>query len=354
MKYRRLGRSGLVVSELGFGCMNFGATTQEKDAVAIVNRAREAGVTLFDTAPAYPKGGTPGLSEEILGKTIKSFRQEVIIVSKVSSEKGKIRPADEPQNSRRHIIATVEKSLRRLQTDYIDLYLAHTLDPMTPIDETLRTFDDLVKSGKVRYIGCANFDAWQLCKALWISDKHNLARFDGIQVRYNLITRAIEREMMVLCSSERVGVIVFNPLAGGLLVGGLYEQGGRLVSPFVKGNVPPETGRFHQWKDYVGRYWHDRNLEAVGKLQNIAKTFGHTPVQTALAWLLSKKTVTSVLTCVDYPDQLDQNLSAAELSLSDKEISELDDIYEAMMPVGLSAQEGTDVRGVGLPGELAF
>lgn len=341
MKYRKVGRTGLTVSELSFGCINFGNATSEKDATELVRRAYELGINHFDTADAYPLGGTAGLSEEILGKAVKPFRNEVLLGTKVQARTGE-GPNDEGL-SRHHILSAVEKSLRRLQTDHLDLYMAHAVDPWTPLDETLRAFDDLVHSGKVRYIGCSNFDAWQVCKALWVSGKHNLARFDFVQTRYNLITRAVEAELLPFCVSERVGVFIYNPLAGGLLAGGLYQRGGTLSSAYTKDAAPPKDGRL-AFSLYQARYWHDRNLEAVEKLQDIANRYGHTPVQVALAWLLSNKSITSVLTSADFVDQLDQNVSALEISLSDSAISECDQVYKGMLPPGWSTQEGSDFR----------
>lgn len=341
VKYRKLGRTGLTVSGLSFGCINFGNSTNEKDAIELVRKAYALGINHFDTADAYPLGGMAGLSEEILGKAVKPFRNEILLGTKVQSRTGE-GPNDEGL-SRHHILSAVETSLRRLQTDYLDLYMTHGVDPWTPFDETLRAFDDLVHSGKVRYIGCSNFDAWQICKALWVSDKHGLARFDFIQSRYNLITRAIEAELVPFCASEHVGLFVYNPLAGGLLTGGLYQQGGTLASVYKKDAAPPKGGRL-AFALYQARYWHERNLEAVAKLQGIAKRYGHTPPQMALAWLLSNRHVTSVLTCADFVDQLAQNVSAVDISLSDSAIAECNEVYEDMLPPGWSTQEGADFR----------
>jgi len=340
VKYRSMGRTGLLVSEFSLGTMNFGDNVRESDALQIVKRAYELGINHFDTAEGYPPRKF-GLSEEILGKAVKDFRNEVLITTKVGGMPGK-GPNDKGL-SRYNILTGVEKSLLRLQTDHIDIYLAHGLDPRIPIDESLRAFDDLVRSGKVRYIGCSNFDAWQMCKALWMSDKHNLVRFSCFQARYNLITRSIETELLPFCANERLGMFVFNPLAGGLLTGGAYEQGGKLVTSYTKGAEPPKDSRFGQ-SGYRARYWHDRNMEAVAKLQNIAKRSGHTPAQIGLAWLLLNKTVTSVLTSADFVDQLNQNLSAIDISLSDEEIAACNEIYEAMLPVGWAKQEGADMR----------
>jgi 1-deoxyxylulose-5-phosphate synthase len=340
MKYRSMGRTGLLVSEFSLGTMNFGDNVAESDAIQIIKRARELGVNHFDTAEMYPPGKW-GISEEILGKAVKDFRNDVLITTKVGGMPGK-GPNDRGL-SRYNIISALEKSLARLQTDHIDIYLAHGLDTRIPLDESLRAFDDLVRSGKVRYIGCSNYDAWQMCKSLWVSDKSNLVHFNCIQARYNLITRSVETELLPFCASEGVGMFVFNPLAGGLLTGGIYKPGGNLVAPYAKGAEPPKDGRFGQ-PAYRARYWHERNLEAVSKLQNIAKSFGHAPSQIGLAWLLLNKTVTSVLTSADYIDQLNQNLSAIDISLSEEEIKACNEIYEAMLPIGWTKQEGADMR----------
>lgn len=343
MKYQILGKTGLMVSEHSIGGMNFGGRTSEEEAREIVKRAYEVGINTFDTSDSYPnRDAGAGVSESILGRALKPFRHDVLISTKVGGRIGK-GPNSEGL-SRHRIIRTVEESLRRLQTDYIDLLLAHVLDPRTPIDETLRAFSDLVASGKVRYIGCSNYDAWQVCKALWISDKYNLARFEFVQARLNLITRMTETEMLPLCAHEHLGVFVFNPLAGGLLAGGLFDREGRLISSYGKDATPPKDSRFAARADYKARYWHDRNLEGVGKLQKLANEYGYTPVQLALAWILANKTVTSVLTCPDFVSQLDQNVSAVEITLSEKQVAECNEVYEAMLPAGWSLQDGADIR----------
>jgi 1-deoxyxylulose-5-phosphate synthase len=349
MNYRKMGRTGLMVSTVSLGTVNFGSVVKEAEAIAIVNKAYQAGINHFDTANVYPIGsGRYGISEEILGKALKPFRQEVLITTKVGSGLGK---EANPDLSRRNIIKEVERSLTHLQTDYIDIYMAHARDVKTPIDETLRALDDLVHSGKVRYIGCSLFDPWEVCKSLWISDKHNLTRFDCVQTRYNAITRFAEFGMLPFCDSEGVGVFVYNPLSGGLLVGGLHKQQNKQVVAYEKGAPPPADSRFSSGS-YQKRYWYDRNLEAVKKIDNIAKQNNYTSVQIALAWLLQKK-ITSILTCVDFPEQLDENLSAIGIHLSDQDMQEFNAIYDAMLPQGWLAQE-REVRDSEIKGEYAF
>ena len=342
MKYRKMGRTGLMVSELSLGCMNFGNQTKEEEALQIVGRARELGINHFDTAKVYPIGqNESGISEGILGRALKPFRSEVIITTKVEGL------------SRKDIMTSVDESLKQLQTDYIDIYLAHGRDTKTPIDETLRAFDDLVHSGKVRYIGCSNHHTWEIAKSLWISDKHNLARFDCIQFRYNLISRMPEWDTIPFCTSERVGLFVYNPLAGGLLAGGIYKSGEQQVIAYTQGTERPKIGRFIS-NGYYQRYWNDRNLEAVQHLRDIAKKYNHSPIQMALAWLLLNKSITSILSLVDYPDQLNQNVTASEISLSEQEILECNEIYESMLPSGWLSVEVGEKRFSMDPPEFAY
>jgi aryl-alcohol dehydrogenase-like predicted oxidoreductase len=352
MNYRKMGRTGLRVSEISLGTVNFGSVVKEAEATAIVNKAREAGINHFDTANVYPIGSDRlGISEEILGKAIKPFRHDVLVTSKAGSGIAKDPNPNSQGLSRHSIMRAVDQSLTSLQTDYLDIYMAHARDYRTPIDETLRALDDLICSGKVRYIGCSLFDPWEICKSLWISDKHNLARFDCVQTRYNAITRFAEFEMMPFCDSEGLGVFVYNPLSGGLLAGGLHTQGDKKVIAYEKGAPPPADSRFASGS-YQKRYWYDRNIEAVKKIDAIAKRNGYSNVQLALAWLLQKK-VTSILTCVDFPEQLEQNLSAIGIRLSDQDILEFNAIYEAMLPQGWLLQE-REVRDSEIKGEYAF
>lgn len=341
MKYRKMGRTGLMISEISLGTVNFGSVVKEDEAIAIVKKAYEAGINHFDTANVYPIGyGRYGISEEILGKAIKPFRQEVLITTKVGSGLVGGDKDPNPNNeglSRQNILKEVDKSLSALQTDYIDIYMAHARDINTPIDETLRALDDLVHAGKVRYAGCSLFDPWEICKSLWISDKYNIARFNCVQTRYNAITRFAEFGMIPFCNSEGLGIFVYNPLSGGLLTGGFHKQEDKQVIEYQKGAAPPADCRFAKGS-YQKRYWYDRNLEAVRKISEIAKRNNYTNVQLALAWLLQKN-ITSILTCVDFSDQLDENLSAIGIQLSDQDIKEFDKIYEGMLPEGWTAQE---------------
>jgi aryl-alcohol dehydrogenase-like predicted oxidoreductase len=219
MEYKRLGATGLKVSELCLGCMTFGREADEATASKILDKFIDAGGNFLDTANVYAAGA----SEEILGRILRERRSSLVVATKVRFNAnifiGKPVGPNEIGLSRGHIMAEVERSLKRLQTDYIDLYQVHSWDFETPIEETMRALDDLVRQGKVRYLGCSNFTAWQLMKSLWVSDKHGLARFDCLQPQYSLISREVEREILPLCRSEGVGVIPWSPLGGGFLTG---------------------------------------------------------------------------------------------------------------------------------------
>jgi len=295
--------------------MTYGSQVDEKDAINIMERAVDAGVNFFDTADAYVQGR----SEEVVGRALKKVRQSVILATKVAHKTG---PGINEQGlSRKHVMKAIEDSLRRLGTDYIDLYYVHFPDHNTPIEETLRTLDDLVHHGKVRYAACSNFHAWQLCKALWVSDIHNLARFDCIQSPYNLFTRDIEYKLLPLCASEGVGVCVYNPLAGGLLTG-KHDP-----------NKPPAEGtRFALEKGYHQRYWSDANFKAVAGLVKIAKEYGRSMPQFALAWILNNTTITSAICSATSARQLEENLGAVEIKLSEAELMACDEVWQELRP----------------------
>src|SRR5580704_3519628 len=235
MEHVRLGRTGLQVSRLCLGTMTFGFQCDEPTSAAIMDRAAEGGITFFDTADVYPLGGglaTVGRTEEIVGDWLRGKRDKFVVATKCVGRTGPA--AWEQGSSRKHVLAAVEGSLRRLGTDYIDLYQLHAPDPSTPIDETLGALDDLVHSGKVRYIGCSNFLAYQVARALDRSEARDLVRFDSVQPRYNLLFRQIERDLLPLCFEEGIGVITYNPIAGGLLTGkhnrsGQPEEGTRFT-----------------------------------------------------------------------------------------------------------------------------
>ena len=266
--------------------MTFGLQIDEQAARAVLDRATGAGITFIDTADVYPLGGgvdLAGRTEEILGGWLKGRRQEFVLATKCYGRTG--HQAWDVGNSRRHVMDAVDESLRRLGTDYIDLYQLHQDDPETPIDETLGALDDLVKAGKVRYIGCSNYRAYRLALSLGRSEALGLARFDSMQPRYNLLFREFERDIFPLCLEEGLGVIPYNPLAGGMLSG----KHGREKAP-AEGTrfTLPNAGAVYQ-----ERYWHQREFDAVDAFQQIAHEAGIKPATLAVAWVLSQPAVTA-------------------------------------------------------------
>lgn len=307
MQYRLLGRSGLAVSSLCLGTMTFGNTTSEADSIQMIHRFLDQGGNFLDTANVYVEGK----SEIIVGKAIKERRDEVVLATKVRFQVAK--HANGAGLSRKHIVYAVEQSLKRLGTDYIDLYQAHVWDEATPIEETLRAFDDLVTSGKVRYIGCSNFLSWQLMKSLSYSDFHRMTRFISIQPQYSLVSRELDREMMSLCAAENVGVIPWAPLGGGFL-----------------------TGRYHREKPTEGRLangagessWErratERNFDVLDELLQVAHEVEKTPAQVALNWLMHQAGITSPIFGARTLAQFDENMGAFGWTLSKEQWDRLD------------------------------
>jgi aryl-alcohol dehydrogenase-like predicted oxidoreductase len=319
MEHVRLGRSGLQVSRLCLGTMTFGLQSDEATGVAVMDKAAEAGVDFFDTSDAYPLGGdltTRGRTEEIIGRWLPGKRDQIIIATKCFASMGPS-PMD-GGNSRKHIMAAVEGSLRRLGTDYIDLYQLHGYDRNTPIDETLSALDDLVHSGKVRYIGCSNFLTYQLVRAVGRSETLRLARFDSVQPRYNLLFRQIEREMLPFCEEDGVGVISYNPIAGGLLSG-----------KHNRSAEPSEGTRFtlgNAGSMYQQRYWHEQMFDTVEALRKLADEAGVSLVTLSVAWVLANKAITAPIIGASQPHQLDASLAAATYELDPDLKQRLDDL----------------------------
>lgn len=311
MEYRRLGYTGLKVSEIGLGGNNFGRLADEQTSIAVINHAVDMGINFIDTADVYDQGR----SEEFVGKAVKSKRSQVIIATKFAGAMGD--GPNERGGSRHYILRAVDASLRRLQTDYIDLYQMHHPDVTTPIEETLRALDDLVRAGKVRYIGCSNFAAWQLCEALWTSKVNNLQSLVTMQSQYNIIERQIERELVPCCQAYRIGVIPWSPLAGGFLTG-KYRQGektppnGRLSSP--------------NWKPRYAYLLTEANWNKLAKLEAFAAERGHTVGELAIAWLLAKPWVSTVIAGARKIEQVSANVAAAEWKLTAKEVTEVEAI----------------------------
>ncbi|MEO8902005.1 MAG: aldo/keto reductase, partial [Polyangiaceae bacterium] len=315
MKIKRLGRTGLKVSEICLGTMTFGNQCDEAASFAIMDKAYESGVFFFDTADVYPLGATPemrGSTETIVGKWIaeRKLRDKIVLASKCRGQMGE--GPNDVGLSRKHIVTAIEASLRRLKTDYLDLYQTHQPDPETPIEETMGVLDDLVHQGKVRYLGCSNYPAHLLAKALWTSDKHGLARYESNQPRYNILYREIENEIAPLCRAEDLGLIVYNPLAGGFLTG--RYQPGQGVSDGTRFSLN-QAGKFYQQ-----RYWQEAQFEAVESLKRFFSARNRSLTQVALAWVLAQPGITCAILGASRAPQLEQSLPGATLQLSSEEL----------------------------------
>ncbi len=319
MRHVRLGRTGLTVSRLCLGTMTFGLQCDEATSRAILDRAAAGGITFLDAADVYPVGGgfqTAGRTEEIVGRWLEGRRHEFIVATKCGGAMSE-RPWDRG-TSRKHVLDAIDASLRRLRTDYVDLYQLHHPDPETPIDESLRALDDVVRAGKARYVGCSNFPAYQLARALGRSELLGVGRFDTVQPRYNLLFRQIERDLLPLCREEALAVIPYNPLAGGLLSGKhRRETGPTPGTRFTLGNA---AGR------YQDRYWHEREFATVEALRPLAAEAGLSPAQLALAWTLAEPAITAPIVGASRPEQLDDAIAAVEKPLDAALKARLDEL----------------------------
>ena len=316
MEYRQLGRSGLKVPVLSFGTGTFGGgneffkawgETDVKEAKRLVDVCLEAGVNLFDTADIYSNG----ISEEILGKAIEGKRNDVLISTKCTFRMGK--GPNDVGSSRFHILSAVEGSLRRLNTDRLDIYHMHGFDAMTPVEETLQVLDTLVTSGKVRYIACPNFSGWHLMKSLAVSDRYGWTRYVAHQVYYSLIGREYEWELMPLGIDQGVGALVWSPLGWG-----------RLTGKIRRGHPRPEQSRLHKTADFGPPVPDEYVFKVVDALDVVAKDTGYSVPQVALNWLLRRPTVASVILGARNEEQLRQNLAAADFALSEEQVAKLD------------------------------
>ena len=305
MHHTKFGRTGLRVSRLCLGTMTFGLQCDEQRSIAILDTAAEGGIDFLDTADVYPLGGgrdTAGRTEEIVGRWLKGKRASFIVATKCVGQMGP-KPWDQGM-SRKHILDAIDASLKRLQTDYVDLYQLHGFDPGTPIDEALEALDAVVKSGKARYVGVSNWMAHRVARALGRSELRNISRVDSVQPRYNLLFRTFERDLLPLCEEEGVAVIPYNPLAGGLLTGKHNRA------------APPEEGtRFTVGRAgamYQARYWHDREFDTIEALRKIAKESDLSLTVLALRWVMSNTAITAPIIGASKPEQLADNLDAAE------------------------------------------
>jgi len=308
MEYRRLGQAGVKVSPLCLGTMMFGGPTEEGESVRIIHRALDAGINFIDTANVY----NGGESERIVGRALKGRRDGVVLATKVRSAMGD--GPNEGGSSRFHIVSEVEASLRRLDTDRIDLYFLHRPDDETPIEETLRTLDDLVRQGKVRYIGASNFYAWQVMAALWTSDRRNLERFVCLQSLYNIVNRDVEVEILPACAACGLGFVPYSPLARGVLTG-KYRPG----APYPAGSRAARGDRRMQQTEL-----REESYQAAQELMPLAEARGKTLSQLALAWLLGNPLVTSPIIGPRTMEQLEDNLGALGWSLTPEEEAAVD------------------------------
>jgi aryl-alcohol dehydrogenase-like predicted oxidoreductase len=313
MKYRQLGKSGLKVSVVGVGCNNFGRALDVEGTRKVVDKAIDLGITLFDTADAY---GNMGGSEEALGKVLGERRKAIVLATKFGNPMdaaGTLKGA-----SRRYMMTAVEASLRRLKTDWIDLYQVHFPDDLTPIDETLRGLDDLVTQGKVRYIGCSNFAAWQMVEAEWIARRDRLNRFISCQNEYSLLVRDVERELVPAMQSYGVGLLPYFPLACGLLTG-----------KYKRNSVMPADGRLVMQQRWADRFLTDANWRRVERFEQFAAQRGRGLLDLAFSWLACRPTVASVIAGATKPEQIAQNVKAAEWALTSDDMAEIDRLNAA-------------------------
>jgi aryl-alcohol dehydrogenase (NADP+) len=322
MQYTQFGRTGLRVSRLCLGTMTFGLQCDEAEGHAVLDTAAAGGIDFLDTADVYPLGGgraTAGRTEEIVGSWLKDKRHDFILATKCVGQMGP-KPWDQGM-SRKHILDAIDASLRRLGTDYVDLYQLHSYDAHTPIDEALGALDSVVRSGKARYVGVSNWPAHKVARALGRSELKNLTRVDSVQPRYNLLFRSFERDLLPMCLEEKIAVIPYNPLAGGLLTG---KHDGSFPPPqgtrFALGNAGPR---------YQERYWHAAQFEAVEALRAVAAEAGISMATMALSWVLANPAITAPIVGASRPGQLADSLAAAETQITPDLKAKLDDLTHA-------------------------
>ncbi len=305
MQYNKLGRTGLKISNICLGTNMFGASyVTDIEAELVIKESYEQGINFIDTADFYNEGR----SEKIIGNAIKTQRNNFVIATKG------FMPTNEDINSkglsRKHIITAVEKSLKRLSTDYIDLYQLHYWDPECPIDETINTLNNMVHQGKIRYLGCSNFAAWQLCKSLWVSDKNNYERFESVQPEYNFLQKDIEKELMPLCIDQNISIIPYQILMGGLLTG-KYSKNSKPTDNSHLASVHAQRAK--------NKYWNDNSFNMINKLKSIQKKTGYNSIELTIAWALSRPAVSSVIVGASKKTQILSNSKATGITL-DKQI----------------------------------
>lgn len=320
MEHTNLGRTGLVVSRVCLGTMPFGLQCDEETSRAVLDKAADGGVTFLDTADVYPHGGgldAVGRTEEIVGRWLAGRRTDFVIATKCVARVGR-NPWDQGM-SRKHVLDAVDASLRRLRTDYVDLFQLHAYDSTTPLDEALSALDLVVRAGKARYVGVSKWPAYKVARALGRSEAVGTVRIDSVQPRYNLVSREIERELLPLCLEEGIGVLPFNPLAGGLLTGKHH----RATAPQEGTRFAPSWGGGSGYKDL---YWHDQQFDVVEGLSKLADEAGVSPTTLAVAWVLANPAVTSAIVGASRPDHLDDSLAAAGFPMDPALKSRLDEM----------------------------
>ena len=338
MKYRYLGNSGLKVSEICLGVMTFGgdtvknelATVEQKEADLITSKALDLGINFFDTADVY----SCGISESALGKALGNRRKDAVVATKV-----RFAMSSKPNDtglSRLHIIKSCEDSLRRLGTDFIDLYQIHSYDPGTPLEETLRALDYLVQSGKVRYIGCSNLTAWQTMKALAISEKMNLEKFITTQLYYSIGARDIEHELVPMCMDQQLGILCWSPLSGGFF-SGKFRKNAALPNNARRSNRQASSMKFWPVNEEMG-------FEIVEQLERIGNNYEKTVAQTAINWLLSQPAITSVIIGASHIQQLEENVGASGWQLIADDVEYLNNISKPEIPYPVWHQQYSDKR----------
>lgn len=309
MDYRNLGQSGLKVSKICLGTNNFGGQIDEEASIKIVNKALDCGINLVDTANIY----TGGKSEKVIGKAIKGRRDEVIIATKVGF--GGLEGPNRSGLSPKHILSQVEHSLTSLQTEFIDIYYMHQFDPETPLEETLRTFDHLVRLDKIRYVACSNFAAWQIAKAQEICETHDLEKLIAIQPPYNLFQRDIEEEIIPYCTRERLGILTYTPLMGGFLTG-----------KYSRNNPPPAGSRFKYNPKLWERASNESNFKVLEQIENVATNLGIPVSKLAILWILKNPAVTAPIVGASSVEQVEENCRITETGLDDETYQKLNDL----------------------------
>jgi len=320
MEYRRLGRTGLKVSRIALGTMSFGRWIDEASSAQILDAALDAGINFIDTADFYGRGQDSGNyaelgeAEAILGRLLRHRRHDIVLATKVYNAMG---PGPNDRGlSRKHIMAAVEASLRRLQTDYIDLYQCHFFDPETPLEETMEALNDLVRQGKVRYIGCSNFAAWQIAKANGISAVRGWASFVSVQPQYSLLVRDVERELVPFCLSEGVGMIPYSPMGRGILTG-----------KYRKGQEPPAGSRLAAGEARLKALITEQNLDRAERFREVCAEWGLPMAQVAVAWVLGNEAVTAAIVGASRVDHLNAAIAAEGLNLTAEQRTLLDEIF---------------------------